>query len=207
MKEPLFIRRMPFPDKPMRMYPHNLAELDAEGKYVGQDKGDGWRVMIIKKARNEPLTLLSRVHKKFDYMSPEVVEALNMLPIPPYSILDGEWMKRRTRYKGPEMVTLHGAIAWDGIFLKKYGEERRIEVVNQFDLPDDWLHAPVRKVKMVFSGFEEFFEETKNHPETEGMVLKRLDAPLILSLRDNENNPAWIKVKWRDGADGQTITA
>ena len=57
-------------------------------------------------------------------------------------------------------------------------------------------------VPHALAGYEAFFESSKLDPCTEGVVLKRVDSRYIGSARACRDNPAWLKVKWRDGAGG-----
>ncbi len=205
MKEkPLWAERLRHPDKPIRMYKRNIQELEDTGKYVAEEKMDGFRILIFR--RDDDWQFLSRQLDWHIPLSDLARKALMALPIPQWSLIDGEWSKRRKAYKGLDIVTVFSAIAWDGIILNQKGELERIAPLNtELDLSDEWLHSPVRKCKFVYDNMVGFFETTKEHPETEGMVLKDLKAPLILSRKKCEKNPAHIKIKWRDGSAGDLV--
>ena len=42
------------------------------------------------------------------------------------------------------------------------------------------------------------FEESKRHPEYEGVVVKRANSKLLGGFSRAEDNPCWWKVKYRD---------
>jgi ATP-dependent DNA ligase len=57
------------------------------------------------------------------------------------------------------------------------------------------------------SGYFEFFQFSKTLAGCEGIVLKHRDSKFSGSVRKCVDNPLWLKIKWRDGADGQTLVA
>jgi ATP-dependent DNA ligase len=65
----------------------------------------------------------------------------------------------------------------------------------------------VHIVAWTLSDYPEFFEHSKTLPGVEGIVLKRTDSKYIGSVRQSVDNPGWMKVKWREGADGQVRVA
>jgi hypothetical protein len=206
MEEPLWSMRLRHPDKPVRLFPKNLASLDAQSKYVAQEKMDGFRLQIIRR-EGDDWTFLSRQLTNTIKLSMEMVENIKNLDIPEWSWLDAEWSTKRKAYRGPEMVTLFAANAWEGQLLNECGEDLRIKPILTLGLTDEWCHIPIRRARLIYDGFEDFFKETKEHWETEGIVLKHLEKPLILSRKKCVDNPAHIKIKWRDGNDGMTIVA
>jgi hypothetical protein len=204
MEEPLWSKRLRHPDKPVRLYPKNLAPLDAQRKYVAQEKMDGFRLQIIRRAGDD-WTFLSRQLTKTINLSTQMENEIRSLPIPEWSWIDSEWSSKRKAYRGPEIVTIFAATAWEGKLLNLCGETDRIAPILTLGLTDEWCHSPLRRARLIYTGFEEFFKETQEHWETEGIVLKHLDKPLTLSRKKCVDNPAHIKVKWRDGNDGMTV--
>jgi hypothetical protein len=200
--KPLWADRLPYPDHPVKLFARSLPELEKTRKYVIQEKLDGFYLLIFR--TGEDWRFLSRQLTETIPVSGKMKKELQSLKIPKWSLVGSEWSKRRTKYAGPEMVSLFTAIAWDGELLRDVGEKERIEPILGLGLSDEWMRAPVRRCRLVYENFVEFFEETQNHPETEGVVLKDLKAPLILSRKKRVDNPAHIRMHWRSGEDGQS---
>jgi hypothetical protein len=62
-------------------------------------------------------------------------------------------------------------------------------------------------VPFTTGGYVDFFDFSKTLPGAEGIVLKHKTSRFIGSVRKSVENPMWLKVKWRAGADGQLRVA
>ena len=63
------------------------------------------------------------------------------------------------------------------------------------------------KWKDVFEHLEEANDTCEDVADIlEGIVLKHKKSRLVLDRKESKKNNGWYKVKWRDGADGQTLT-
>lgn len=61
--------------------------------------------------------------------------------------------------------------------------------------------APTDLIQVAESRTEklsQMFEESKQHPEFEGLVVKRAGSTLVGGHQRAEDNPGWWKVKYRD---------
>lgn len=184
-----------YPDKPTTAAPAFLQTLEP-CRWIVQAKMDGWRCVITKTA--DGLTFTSR-HRQEIPASAEVREQARaaLAGLAPGSIVDAEWMGRRCG--APESLVyfdlIHDGSAWLG----------QLSAMERFRR----LHASVVRQPLVQpvawsdADYAEFFEESRNDPAWEGVVLKRVDSKYIGSVRGCVDNPAWFKVRYRGGADGQ----
>jgi ATP-dependent DNA ligase len=190
-----------FPDKPTTSSQGILPTL-RNSDWLAQLKLDGWRTRLDWDGQRAILT--SR-HNKPIPASPsllaEIAQAL--APVPPCT-LDGEWMGRRDGQ--PESLWLFDALAINGQWLGGLGAAERFKRLGRLFTRSD--PAPrVRLVECVKCGFVAFFHYSKTVRGCEGIVLKHRNSNFIGSVRKCVDNPFWLKVKWRDGADGQTLVA
>lgn len=185
-----------FCDKPLEV--NSLVGYE-DNKYVAQAKLDGWRCIIIFN-ENGSIETRSRVNKSLDICS-ELAEALSKLNVPPNSMLDSEWMARRPGHVGKELIYLFGVLYWNGEWMGQHSERERWELVKNLQVVADPLRLPAYTT----TGYEAFYESTKNDPTAEGIVLKDLDSKLLGNLRECKDNPLWYKLKWRGGPSNNTI--
>lgn len=201
-------------DDCFRRQPTALAECEAQpGQWRAELKQDGYRLHLEFAA--EGLTAWSRRWKKHP-VSKELLAMVERLSLPVGTILDGEWLARRT--VGTEVMILWDVMVLGGEWLgtKTYAERLMIRdslgIPNVWDRikPEELLKQPEPVLTVthhVEQGFEKYFEFSKTLPWAEGVVLKRLDSKLIGSAKERKENPGWIKVKWRCGSDGHTLVA
>lgn len=188
-----------FPDKPTRGAPGILDTL-REGDWLAQFKPDGFRCLIDWDGRRAILT--SRHAKQLPVshdLLGELAEALRH--VLPGSVIDAEWMGRRDGQ--PEGLYLFDLLVDEGCWIGHHGAIGRFNTLRGDITPTE----RVRIVPWTLNGYPEFFERSKAAPGVEGIVLKRTDSKFIGSTRTSVDNPHWIKVKWRDGADGQVRVA
>jgi ATP-dependent DNA ligase len=200
-----------YPDKPHRISQERLEELD-NGEYIGTFKKDGWR-MILLTTEDGKHQAWSRHNERFDTkpdFAPEIMEAFKALDPPPLTELDTEWERRRAGNRsGVNRCAVISIMRWEKKWLSRTPEEERWAKTLALPVDGQFLYLP----EHAESGFREFFEASKkcwkgpDEPgENEGIVLKKKNSTLVLSRRESTKNQSWLKIKWRDGADGCTLT-
>lgn len=188
-----------FPDKPTRASAAALPDLQ-DGQWLAQAKPDGFRAVIQWDGSFPRLT--SRHEKPIPIshgLLTELSEALR--GVLPNSTIDGEWMGRRDGQ--PEGLWLFDLIEDEGCWIGHHGALCRFNTLRQSVRPS----ARVRIVPFTLTDYGAFFEHSKTIPGVEGIVLKRTDSKYIGSTRSSVDNPQWMKIKWREGADGQVRVA
>jgi len=114
---------------------------------------------------------------------------LQVLKLPPDSILDGELLEHRGTTK--EHMMLWGMFRWSGEWLRSV-PYKEIMWRMSFVPTTAYLSRPT----FVFEGKRKFYDEViKQSDENEGLVLKRLDAPVPFSFTSCPDVRTWIKVK------------
>ena len=117
-------------------------------------------------------------------------------------------MSRRT--EGPEEIYIFGIHYLGGTWLGKESEDVRWSLIEMLEYNQPHVHLS----EFTRDNYEDFFNQIRflneNLPEgkqrVEGIVLKRSDSRLLGNIKACKKNPAWFKVKWRDGASGYTPT-
>ncbi len=186
-----------YPDKPVRSTPAVFPSL-VRGEWLGQLKYDGWRTLIERTAAG--CTYTSREGKPIP-----VSAAVRAAPdaalahLPERTILDGEWMARRAGVVD-ERFWLFDVMRHGRTWVVSLPTEARFEMLGSA-VP----HGLV--VPFTRNDYAGLFDQSKLDPACEGIVLKRADSVHIASVRGCANNPNWMKVKWRDGSDGQRRVA
>lgn len=212
-----------YSDKPNAMYPQAFPMLEKQKCYIATQKLDGWRTFIIRDTigkvtkfahpswamgEDKSLFFVSRRGKDAGGptqipVSAEIVKAVQELDLPDQTMLDAEWLKRRTMGEVPECIYLLGVLWWDNAWKGgMYEKDRHVELekvtVNG---------GPIRKPEVATCEYEEFFNAQKEFPWTEGIVLKHELSKVAGDRGDCKKNKMWIKIKWRDGQDGRTVVA
>jgi hypothetical protein len=198
-----------FPDKPHRMSQDNLDKLDEEGGWLATAKGDGWRCELIHTKEGE-FVAVSRHDKRLDDLSDfdsRIIEAFKALNTPPDTVIDTEWLRRRAGHaSGASGCVVFGILRWGGKWLHRKTESERWEMTKNLPLDGEFL----RLAEFADHGFREFFETLRDDPVrgelNEGIVLKHEKSRLVLDMKESKKNQLWVKIKWRDGADGQSET-
>ena len=194
-----------YPDKPLASSAAVLPSL-RDGEWLAQFKYDGWRVWVEvgDDAGGGSDWRYTTRHGRPCPVSPglrrEVARLFAVAPAGPPAagtIFDGEWMARRAGHaRGEERVWLFdllrvGPLAW------RLGSG----AMERFDALRATAPAGLI-VPHAVGGYEAFFASSKLDPCAEGVVLKGVDSRYVGSARACRVNPAWLKVKWRDGAGG-----
>lgn len=102
-------------------------------------------------------------------------------------------MGRRNRQ--PESLYLFDILQWGNTWIGPEGTWPRFQRLRH--ALGGHLTADVRIIPWAMSEFVELFAASRRVPGVEGIVLKRVNAPFIGSLRHSVGNPHWMKIRWR----------
>lgn len=210
-----------YPDYAITMTPEQLGGLDAEGSYVAELKLDGWRTFVTRdksqkiaerfggkewgQGKDKSLFFLSKrpMTKGGPTRIPvcdEIIHSVEALDLPDQSMMDSEWMARRTVDELPEKLFMFDVLWLDD---KWRGDEfyyQRREQVESIVKPSSVLGMPPFTKK----GFEAYFNESKAAiPWAEGLFLKHSHSRIKGSPTKTKENALWVRIKWRQGASGR----
>jgi ATP-dependent DNA ligase len=131
----------------------------------------------------------------------EIIQSVEKLNLADLTILDSEWMARRTIGECPEKIFIFDVIWLSNQWLGNlpYMERKRIRE----DLLKDKLTFVLDIPEEVQNDIAGFFKKMTQIPWTEGMVGKHCDSKLKSGFDEPIKNPWWVKIKWRDGASGR----
>lgn len=209
-----------FPDKPVEVYPDSLDSLD-DGSSFCQSKADGFRCLLTKDSSHSIIRGFG--HDNWDegdghfflsrrgipkggptrlQISREIVEEIKGLNLPENTMIDAEWLERRTKQDGiGECLYLHDILwlndKWQGKIPCRDRFKILVEMVN--------AKSPVRVVDFVEKGFMDFFKKQREMPWHEGIVIKDKSQTIIGSRKECQKNPLWLKCKWRSGSNGRKV--
>ena len=218
--------KLRYPDKPNKMFKDSLPKLEKHGWWIATQKMDGWRCLLTRdstgkliedfgdrswaRCKSGDVYFLSR--RDLDSGGPtnfpvcdEIVQAAEALEIPDQSMLDMEWMKRRTIGECSERLYGIGPLWWDDKWLGRQTYEQRRNFIDEIISGKLNGDDPIQIPDHVSSGFEDFYEKQTEIPFTEGMVLARKDSKVVGDRSGCRVNKSLIKIKWRDGADGRDV--
>lgn len=196
-----------WPDDPQRIPSDFLKRLDQDypaGTFLAQKKWDDYRRPIYKVAgkwefhakRNEEAKKLP---------PPDLIRELDALELPDGTALDMGWVGPRDVFK-----TLRGRnfmVAWDMPFWQGQWQgsvpfsQRYANLKTILGIAKAKVGNAAERVLVVpiqTANFFQFFEEQKQDPLSEGIVIRRADSGLVGGWRGPEKNPAWFKAKYRD---------
>jgi ATP-dependent DNA ligase len=185
-----------YPPKPLTMHIGDLAKFDA-ARWFAQIKYDGHRAHPILDDRG--LLVHSRQNKPLG-VSEAIRDALKKMGIPDGTMLDSEWNARRA--SKDEGLFVFDALWWGGEWIGSEPVEARYERIRSLN-----FNGPIHLVANVQAGFTDLMKAIIGKNATEGIVLKRRGFTIPRLLRDSKDIPDMVKIKWRDGPDGSTITA
>lgn len=186
-----------FAPKPMTMFIRDLCSFDSS-RWLAQIKIDGFRAHPV--VDNRGIQVLSR-HQKPLAVSNLLKSHIVGLGLPDNTMLDAEWTSRREKHKTEELY-LFDVLWWDGKWVGDQPFEKRYELLQSIILPPDII-----LVENIQDDFEGAFSRILGDARTEGLVLKKRGYLIPRLLRESKEIPSLIKIKWRDGPDGNTITA
>lgn len=215
-----------FGDKPLEMFKQVFPKFDAElNVHDCTSKVDGWRTWVIKdkehtivksypngntnwaRGKNKDLFFLSR--RGFDKGGPtnipvkeEIVETVDNFDLPNLSMLDSEWLDRRTIGEIPESLFLLDVLWYQDEWIGgKIWLERKPLLFTFQDKVNNHVRFPLRPKEG--QKFSDFFEEMKSIPWTEGIVLRHNNNTQIGDRTECKKNATLIKIKWRSGSSGR----
>jgi len=205
-----------FPNKPIESFKSQLPEFDkTPGRYLAQQKLDGYRCMIVK---NPSKNLSEKSWYRKDHLflsrrgmikggptklpvSDELLEMVIKLNLPDNTMLDSEWIARRTIGETPESLYVFDILwlndEWMGSKNLKNRHETLIKIMSNHE-------TEIFKIpESVENNYQNFFDKQTKIPYTEGIVLKDLNSTLIPDRSESPKNSGWIKCKWRQGHNGR----
>jgi hypothetical protein len=211
-----------FPDKPSEIFPDVIEELD-NGKSFAQSKLDGYRCLVTKDTKHKMIKRLTTpindtgsgifylTRRGFNKGGPtsnpvseQIINAVQELNLPDNTMLDAEWVFRRTK-DHPEGLWIHDILWLNDTW---QGNKPCIERYENILLP--LLHGmkePLHVPDLVMNGFKDFFMKQKLIPWTEGIVIKEKESLITGNITECAKIGSWLKLKWRSGHDGKKIVA
>jgi hypothetical protein len=227
-----------FPDCPLEIFPSILSELDKkQEEFDNTLKLDGWRTLTIKDPKHEivksylggseswacgkdkDLFFLSKrgLNKGGPTrmpVSPEIVVAVDALNLPSSTMLDAEWLERRTQGDNITQSLWLLDVMWlNDEWKGKEQFKTRLELLSKI-LPlqtvDELLSKPIKPVSIpgrpnIGMTISQFFERTKSIPWTEGIVIRKLSSPIVGDREKCCDNASMLKAKWRSGCSGREV--
>ena len=196
-----------YPDDPRRISVEKLKtveETEPAGSWLAQKKWDDWRKPAYK--INGVWTFKSKHAKEARIIPPpDLVRELDALQLPDNTALDLGWVGRRDVYEtlnGRNFLVLWDLLYWNDQwqgqvpYLQRWANLKTLVTLHKekASIPTDRILLAETREK----GFAEYFEEQKQDPLSEGIVLKRTISKLIGNASKAEDNPHWWKVKYRD---------
>lgn len=185
--------RWRFPDRPLHIFSLSMVR---EGEWMSQTKYDGHFAVILKE--DGVVSVMSR-HAKPLGVSKLIIDELKAQNLPDGTCLHAEWTSRREANK-VESLYFFSVVYQNGEWLGQSTEEDRWSRLSA-------LIKPTEKLLMVetrFGGYADHYKSTIEDWKTEGIVLKKRDSKLKGDLKNPADNPGFLKLKWREGADGMT---
>jgi len=185
--DPYFI----YPAKPTYLPPSSslFTRLDNDINWISEIKKNGWRCLIRKV--DEKITLWTRHKTTINDELPNLRKTLSQMYIPNDSILDGELLEHRSKAK--DSLLLWGIYRWEGGWLNKVSYEDIMGRVKSL-VPKN--QSCITTPEFVFLNKKAFYETAlRTNPDNEGVVLKKLIAPVPFFWKDSKEITAWFKVK------------
>lgn len=180
-----------YPAKPIYLPPSSEAfdKLDNDTNWVAEVKKNGWRCMVRVTPSNK-IMLWTR-HKTVEMSPlPNLRKELAALKLPPDTILDGELLEHRGKTK--ETLMLWGMFKWNGTWLNTLSYKETMWRMNF--ITKDNVH--IIKPDFVLEGKKKFYEDVlRSGDDNEGIVIKKLDAPVPFSFTSTPHARSMIKVK------------
>jgi ATP-dependent DNA ligase len=184
--------RFRYPDRPIQIFSLSMVR---EGEWMSQSKWDGHFAIIIKD--NGKIAVFSR-HEKLLPISAKLLENLKVLDLRDGTMLHGEWTSRREANK-EEGMYLFSVVYQNHEWLGGKTEEeryKRLECIRPVSM--------INVVESRYTGYAEHYKSTIDNWSLEGIVLKKRNAKLIGGLHSPADNPGFLKLKWRQAADGMS---
>jgi len=166
-----------------------------ENEWLSQTKYDGHFAIISKE--DDKISVYSR-HAKPLAVSKILLDELAAQNLPNGICIHGEWTSRREANK-VESLYLFSVVYLNYEWLGQLPEEERWKRLD--------IIKPTDKILIVdsqTSNYADHYRSTVGDIKTEGIVLKKRDAKLYGDLKNPRDNAHFLKLKWREGADGMT---
>jgi len=173
-----------------------FEQLERDNRVVAELKFKGDR-LVLKRMVDGSFEFWNRHGSKFDYTpSPELLKNLRSLDWIGDCICDGELLHKKTRHIKHHIV-LWDVFVWDGKSLKsKVWAERRAYLERLFGgrrFGNLWISDIWR------NDWKTIFKKEIPRNEVEGLVMKRMDAKLILGYTSSPVVPYMWKVRKPEG--------
>jgi ATP-dependent DNA ligase len=192
-----------YPDDPSRISAEALAKLEQDypGAFIAQVKGDGWRRPAYIEDGEVTFYAKSGDGGPAAKLPPQdLIDEFVSMGWPDGIALDMEWMGPRLKdvLRGRHEFWVFDMVYQDHRWLgKRVGFEERLRRLRQV-----WeTLATVPRVKLLQtwdSDLVQRFEEQKQNPLSEGLVIRSKTSKLIGSATSKKKNPGMMKVKYRD---------
>jgi len=203
-----------FPDKPTRSSP-TVLKMMGKGDNIALSKLDGFRCRTVVGGDGN-VSFLSSSGGTLP-VSSRIRDAVRRLieagKIPLSSVLDGEWMKLRPQYDGPECIYYFSPMVLANEWVGHMSFRTRWEWINGLGLPVDNLavtrsdqmpNNPLILPKSTTEDLDAFFEKHKEIWRTEGIVTYKANGMICGDRRGQKKSRDMYKFKWRDGHSGRT---
>jgi ATP-dependent DNA ligase len=222
--------KLRFGEKPHEIYPDQLPNLDAKKQHIATSKLDGWRCQVVKDSTGKYVTAkntqgIAFGHKNWGVGSKQdlffisrrglddggptkfpvcqdLINEVDELDLPDQTVLDSEWMKRRTIGEIDESVFIFDVLWLDDIWNGKIPYCQRLETIDSIINKDG---SRVRLPQVAHENYTDFYEAHKKIPYTEGMVLRHKFSTVSGNRMHCIKSNALLKMKWRSGADGREV--
>lgn len=215
-----------FPDDPIRLPPTSpmFRNIDADGSWRAQPKRNGWRRIAYKE--NGAWTLHAKRDTSPEAkrpLPPDLVQRLAAFPIPDGTALDLEWMGTRdvAFTGGQNWLEAFDIDYWNYQWQGDIPfDERMKSLADLIALCSAMVRSDIKTLILVptwkgdiYRQFCRLAMEWKDSQEkltqgkilanegaiSEGLVLKRGNSTLRGDRWKTVDNPAWVKVKYREG--------
>lgn len=190
-----------YPDDPRRIsadYLKKLEEKSKPGELIAQFKWDDWRLVGTKEAGAWRFFAKRGSKEDRSKQPPSFLkEALDAIGLPDGTTLDMGWVGPRDPFKvlkGRHFFVVWDIMHWQGEWQGDIPYHQRLLKLMGV-VPSSELIQVVESRELDIA---KMFEESKAHPEYEGIVVKRASSKLVGGWNHAEDNPGWWKVKYRD---------
>lgn len=195
-----------YPDAPNEQHPSELPRWDASGKYICQQKIDGWRMILI--LHPEGPQFISRHDRNHTAdIEDHIYEQAERLyeVFPERTQLDTEWASRRCKELGlrPQLY-LHDILRFGKKWLRSTTYEDRWDLLQKHFNSLDVSLEDIKLIEEAPAGeFASYYQAQKSIPLSEGVVVKHRRSKMTSGRRGSKKNLQWFKVRYRGGSDGQ----
>lgn len=178
-----------YPSQPNRIDINSdlMNQLDDNEDWVAERKKNGWRCELYREGK---LTLWTRKQTIIQEALPSLrTELLKM--VPEGTIIDGELLEKRTK-NVKELFYAFDILCYRNISCLKYPwYQRRLLLEHVIhDIP-----GLIEISRPIVTGKKNLYYDSIQSDDVEGIVMKKIDSPYIMSLKDSIINPFWLKVK------------